>query len=63
MNISENGIHSIRTRVKDAEHLIVKIIRKRQENYKKYRTLDKDNYEKFLIERWIRIIMKNFLQT
>lgn len=41
MNISENGIHSIRTRVKDAEHLIVKIIRKRQENYKKYRTLDK----------------------
>ena len=50
MNISENGIHSIRTRVKDAEHLIVKIIRKRQENYKKYRTLDKDNYEKFLTD-------------
>ncbi len=46
MNISENGIHSIRTRVKDAEHLIVKIIRKRQENYKKYRTLDKYKSEK-----------------
>ena len=36
LNISENGIHSIRTRVKDAEHLIVKIIRKRQENFSDY---------------------------
>ena len=51
MNISENGIHSIRTRVKDAEHLIVKIIRKRQGEIIRS------------IERWIRIIMKNFLQT
>lgn len=67
MNISENGIHSIRTRVKDAEHLIVKIIRKRQENYKKYRTLDKDNYEKFLTDLigirclyFLKLIGRNF---
>lgn len=50
MNLSEHGIHSCRTRIKDAEHLIVKIIRKRQENYKKYRTLNKENYEKFLTD-------------
>ena len=49
-NISDKGIHSYRTRVKDAEHLIVKIIRKRHENYKKYRNLDKYNYEKFLTD-------------
>lgn len=44
------GIHSYRTRLKDAEHLIVKIIRKKKENYKKYRGLTKDNYEKFLTD-------------
>ena len=49
-NISDKGIHSYRTRIKDAEHLIVKIIRKRHENYKKYRNLDKHNYEKFLTD-------------
>lgn len=49
-NISEQGIHSIRTRVKDAEHLIVKIIRKRQENFRKYQNLTRDNYEKFLTD-------------
>lgn len=49
-NISEQGIHSYRTRIKDPEHLIVKIIRKRQENFKKYNQLDKSNYEKFLTD-------------
>lgn len=43
-------IHSVRTRVKDAEHLIVKIIRKKKENYIKYKNLTKDNYEKFLTD-------------
>lgn len=49
-NISEKGIHSYRTRIKDPEHLVVKIIRKRQENHKKYSQLDKSNYEKFLTD-------------
>ena len=49
-NISTAGIHSYRTRIKDPEHLIVKIIRKRQENLKKYRNLDRYNYEKFLTD-------------
>lgn len=46
----EVKIHSIRSRVKDAEHLIVKIIRKKQENQKKYKNLDKNNYEKFITD-------------
>ena len=43
-------IHSIRYRVKDAEHLVVKIIRKKQDNQKKYKKLDKNNYEKFITD-------------
>lgn len=46
----EVKIHSIRSRVKDAEHLIVKIIRKKQENQIKYKNLDKNNYEKFITD-------------
>lgn len=52
-NIEENKqvrIHSIRSRVKDAEHLIVKIIRKKQENRLKYGKLNKDNYERFVTD-------------
>lgn len=44
------GIHSYRSRIKDPEHLIVKIIRKRNEAYKKYKDLTKDNYEHFLTD-------------
>lgn len=44
------GIHSYRTRIKDPEHLIVKIIRKKSEKYRKYCKLNKDNYEKFLTD-------------
>lgn len=50
INVSDYGIHSCRTRIKDPEHLTVKIIRRRQENYKKYKDLNKDNYEKFLTD-------------
>lgn len=46
----EVKIHSVRSRVKDAEHLIVKIIRKKQENLIKYKNLDKNNYEKFITD-------------
>lgn len=44
------GIHSYRSRIKDPEHLIVKIIRKRNEAYKKYKDLTKANYEHFLTD-------------
>lgn len=43
-------VHSFRTRVKDPEHLIAKIIRKKQENQSKYKSLDKVNYEKFITD-------------
>lgn len=43
-------IHSIRSRVKNPEHLLAKIIRKKQENHKKYKNLDKHNYEKFITD-------------
>lgn len=43
-------IHSFRGRIKDPEHLIEKIVRKRKENYKKYKTLARDGYEKFVTD-------------
>ena len=50
-DVDENvKLHSVRARVKDAEHLVVKIIRKKQENSKKYKDLSKDNYEKFVTD-------------
>lgn len=44
------NIHSFRSRVKDPEHLLEKIIRKKQENFIKYEKLDKSNYEKFVTD-------------
>lgn len=44
------GIHSYRTRIKDPEHLIEKIIRKRKEKFTKYKNIGKDNYEKYLTD-------------
>lgn len=43
-------IHSIHSRVKDSEHLLAKIVRKKQENHIKYSNLDKFNYEKFITD-------------
>ncbi|MCI9633227.1 GTP pyrophosphokinase [Schaedlerella arabinosiphila] len=43
-------VHSYLSRVKDPEHLIAKIVRKKQDNYSKYRNLDKTNYEKFITD-------------
>ncbi len=43
-------IHSIRSRVKDPEHLIEKIIRRKQDNQNKYKMLDATNYEKFITD-------------
>lgn len=38
------NLHSYYWRVKDPEHLLAKIIRKRTENYKKYKNLNEENY-------------------
>lgn len=43
-------IHSIRSRVKNPEHLLAKIIRRKQENSRKYKELDKTNYERFVTD-------------
>lgn len=43
-------VHSYRGRVKQAEHVIEKIVRKKQENQVKYKNLDKTNYEKFITD-------------
>lgn len=43
-------VHSYLSRVKDPEHLIAKIIRKRYENRTKYKKIDKNNYEKFITD-------------
>jgi len=37
-------VHSVRWRVKDPEHLMEKIVRKRNENTKKYKTISKSSY-------------------
>lgn len=49
-NKEEVKVHSIRSRVKNAEHLLEKIIRKKQRNETKYRKLDNVNYEKFITD-------------
>lgn len=49
-DLEEIGIHSFRTRVKNADHLAAKIVRKKHQNYSKYKLLDKENYEKYLTD-------------
>lgn len=49
-NTEAAKIHSYRARVKDPEHLAVKIIRRKQSNYKKYKRLNENNYEKFVTD-------------
>ncbi|WP_081068569.1 RelA/SpoT domain-containing protein [Burkholderia cepacia] len=39
------GVHSVRWRVKDAEHLLEKIIRKKAEGNNKYADIDQNNYK------------------
>jgi putative GTP pyrophosphokinase len=38
------GVHSVRWRVKETEHLMVKIVRKRAAGEEKYKTVDQSNY-------------------
>ena len=44
------GIHSYRYRIKDAGHLIEKIIRKKKENPEKFAKLDHTNFYKFITD-------------
>lgn len=39
-----NGVHSVRWRVKDSEHLLEKIVRKRSEGNPKYTDITHENY-------------------
>jgi len=51
-------IHSIGSRVKDSEHLIEKLIRRKKENAKKYSGCDLTNYLKFITDiAGIRILL------
>lgn len=50
VKVQEVKVHSIRSRVKNAEHILEKIIRKRQQKETKYRELDNTNYEKFITD-------------
>lgn len=47
-----SGVHSVRWRVKDTEHLIEKIIRKKSESEggEKYKDIDKSNYNEILTD-------------
>ncbi len=44
------GLQSYRSRCKNSEHVVEKIIRKRNENYSKYKDINKDNYWMFLTD-------------
>ena len=44
------GIHSYRYRIKETDHLLEKVIRKRKENYEKFEKLDHTNYHKFMTD-------------
>ncbi|MCM1126909.1 MAG: GTP pyrophosphokinase [Lachnospiraceae bacterium] len=47
---NEIGLQSYRSRCKAPEHVIEKIIRKRNDNYLKYKGINKDNYSHYLTD-------------
>lgn len=47
---TQTGLHTYRTRIKTPEHLVEKIIRRRVENYRKYRALNRENYLDFVTD-------------
>ncbi len=44
------GIHSYRYRIKEIDHLLEKVVRKRKENHEKFEKLDYTNYHKFMTD-------------
>lgn len=49
-DIDVAGIHSYRYRMKDSEHLLEKVIRKRIENPEKFKNIDHTNYHKYITD-------------
>ena len=49
-DIEKAGIHSYRYRTKDPGHLLEKIIRKRKEEYQKYRSINHENFYMYLTD-------------
>ena len=49
-DIEVAGIHSYRYRIKSAEHLLEKVVRKRKENPEKFGALDHTNYYKLMTD-------------
>lgn len=49
-DIEKAGIHSYRYRTKEPAHILEKIIRKRKEEYQKYRCIDHENFYKYLTD-------------
>lgn len=49
-DIEKAGIHSYRYRTKDPGHVLEKIIRKRKEEYQKYRDVSSNNFYKYLTD-------------
>ena len=48
-DIERAGIHSYRYRIKELDHLLEKVVRKRRENPEKFRKLDFSNYHIFSV--------------
>ena len=44
------GLQSYHSRLKDTEHLVEKLVRKRLENYAKYRKMDATNYMRYVTD-------------
>ena len=49
-DIERAGIHSYRYRIKEVDHLLEKVVRKRKENPEKFKALDHTNYYKFMTD-------------
>ncbi len=49
-DIERAGIHSYRYRIKEPEHLVEKIIRKKKENPEKFSQLDATNFHKYMTD-------------
>lgn len=49
-DIEKAGIHSYRYRTKDPGHLLEKIIRKRNEQFDRFETINRDNYYKYVTD-------------
>lgn len=49
-NLDDIGIHSYRHRIKDSDHLLEKIVRKRIDDYDKFKDINADNFYKYVTD-------------